>query len=75
MRVYSASRQSSSLLACPARGRAIAKTRWNSPMHPIVYFWAGTSVAMLEVGNYIPNPRLIPKDYLLGIFEATSSAI
>lgn len=49
--------------------------RWNDAGHPVLYFGTSASVAMLEMGNYIPNPRLIPKDYVLGIYEAASSAI
>lgn len=49
--------------------------RWNDAGHPVLYFGTSAAVAMLEMGNYIPNPRLVPKDYVLGIFEAASNAI
>ena len=49
--------------------------RWNNAGHPVLYFGTSASVAMLEMGNYIPNPRLIPKDYLLGIFKVRTNAI
>lgn len=47
--------------------------RWNDAGHPVLYFGTSASVAMLEVGNYIPKPSLIPKDYVLGIYEVASS--
>ena len=42
--------------------------RWNSPGNPVVYFAGSSSVAMLEMANYIPNPKLIPKQFKLGIY-------
>ncbi|MEL7983111.1 RES domain-containing protein [Vreelandella titanicae] len=49
--------------------------RWNEAGHPVLYFGTSASVAMLEMGNYIPNPRLVPKDYMLGIYKAQTEAI
>ncbi|MGP9766244.1 RES family NAD+ phosphorylase [Halomonas sp. AOP13-D3-9] len=43
--------------------------RWNAPGNPVVYFGTSASVAMLELGNYLPSPRLLPANYRLGIFE------
>ena len=49
--------------------------RWNDPGHPVLYFGTSASVAMLEMGNYIPDPRLVPKDFRLGIHDVQSSAV
>lgn len=49
--------------------------RWNDAGHPVLYFGTSAAVAMLEMGNYIPNPRLIPKDYILGVYEIHTNAI
>ena len=43
--------------------------RWNSVGHPALYFAETASVAMLEMANYLPSPRLIPSSYRLGIYE------
>ncbi len=43
--------------------------RWNKPGLPALYFGASASVAMLEMANYLLSPRLIPKNYRLGIYE------
>lgn len=43
--------------------------RWNTPGQPVLYFALSPSVAMLEMANYLPSPRLIPKSYQLGIYE------
>ncbi len=43
--------------------------RWNNPGLPILYFGASASVAMLEMANYLPSPRLVPDDYRLGVYE------
>lgn len=49
--------------------------RWNLAGEPVLYFGTSASVAMLEMGNYIPKPRMVPKSYALGIYETTSTAI
>ena len=43
--------------------------RWNRAGHPALYFTETASVAMLEMANYLPSPRLVPKSYRLGIYE------
>ena len=43
--------------------------RWNSPGIPVLYFATTPSVALLEMANYIPSPRLVPPNYRLGIYE------
>ena len=43
--------------------------RWNKPGLPVLYFAEAASVAMLEMANYLLSPRLIPKNYRLGIYE------
>lgn len=43
--------------------------RWNTSGIPVLYFASTPSVALLEMANYLPNPRLIPADYRLGIYH------
>lgn len=43
--------------------------RWNHPGHPVMYFALSASVAMLEMANYIPNPRFVPPAYRLGVYD------
>lgn len=43
--------------------------RWNRPGNPALYFGTSASVAMLEMGNYLPSPRTVPPSYRLGIYE------
>lgn len=43
--------------------------RWNSSGLPVLYFASTPSVALLEMANYLPSPRLIPADYRLGIYQ------
>lgn len=47
--------------------------RWNKPQLPVLYFAPTPSVALLEMANYLPSPRLVPKDYRLGIYELPKS--
>ena len=47
--------------------------RWNSPGFPVLYFASSPAVALLEMANYLPSPRLVPKDYNLGIYELPSN--
>ena len=42
--------------------------RWNQSGHPVLYFASTPSVALLEMANYLPSPRLVPADYKLGIY-------
>ena len=43
--------------------------RWNAAGVPALYFAETASVAMLEMANYLPSPRLVPASYKLGVFE------
>nr|WP_255346721.1 RES family NAD+ phosphorylase [Synechococcus sp. PCC 7336] len=43
--------------------------RWNQPGLPVLYFASSPAVALLEMANYLPSPRLVPKSYRLGIYE------
>lgn len=43
--------------------------RWNRPGLPVLYFAASPAVALLEMANYLPSPRLVPKSYRLGIYK------
>ncbi len=48
--------------------------RWNNAGVPVLYFAESASVAMLEMANYLPSPRLVPAAYRLGVYEVASSA-
>ncbi len=43
--------------------------RWNKSGIPVLYFATTPSVALLEMANYLPSPKLIPADYRLGIYH------
>ena len=43
--------------------------RWNLPGIRVLYFATTPSVALLEMANYLPSPRLVPPSYRLGIYE------
>lgn len=43
--------------------------RWNRAGTSVLYFALTPSVALLEMGNYLPSPRLVPDSYRLGIYE------
>ena len=43
--------------------------RWNLPGQPVLYFGAAAGIALLEMANYLPSPRLVPEDYRLGVYE------
>lgn len=43
--------------------------RWNLPGFPVLYFGSSPGVALLEMANYLPNPRNVPKDYRMGIYS------
>ncbi|PLC49578.1 hypothetical protein CR159_11615 [Pollutimonas subterranea] len=49
--------------------------RWNKAGIPVLYFALTPAVALLEMGNYLPSPRLVPKSYRLGIYELPDSAL
>ena len=48
--------------------------RWNPPGQPSLYLAFSPSVAMLEMANYLPSPRLVPKDYVMGVYEIPDDA-
>jgi RES domain-containing protein len=50
-------------------GSFLNGARWNTSGIPVLYFASTPSVALLEMANYLPNPRLIPADYRLGIYH------
>jgi RES domain-containing protein len=50
-------------------GSFLNGARWNQPGIPVLYFASTPSVALLEMANYLPNPRLVPADYRLGIYH------
>ena len=43
--------------------------RWNVQGVPVIYFATTASLAMLELANYLPSPRLVPLNYRLGIYN------
>ena len=47
--------------------------RWNSPGLPVLYFASTPSVALLEMANYLPSPRLVPADYRLGVYQLSDN--
>ena len=47
--------------------------RWNEPRIPVLYFAETVGVAMLEMANYLPSPRLIPPAYRLGVYEVAGN--
>ena len=47
--------------------------RWNKAGTPVLYFALTPAVALLEMGNYLPSPRLVPQSYRLGIYELPDS--
>tara|TARA_R110000796_G_scaffold252301_1_gene386006 strand:+ start:14616 stop:15089 length:474 start_codon:yes stop_codon:yes gene_type:complete len=49
--------------------------RWNKAGQPVLYFGSSAAVVMLEMGNYLPNPRLVPKDMVIGIYEVDTTAV
>ena len=48
--------------------------RWNRPGIPVVYFAETAAVAMLEMANYLPSPRLVPSTYRLGVYQVPADA-
>ena len=49
--------------------------RWNEPGIPVLYFAATAGVAMLEMANYLPSPRLVPTSYRLGVYEVVGNPV
>lgn len=55
---------------CTGKGASFMDgARWNKSGVPVLYFAFSPSVAMLEMANYFPSPRLIPKNRVLGIYS------
>ena len=50
-------------------GSFLIGARWNKSGIPVLYFASTPSVALLEMANYLPSPRLIPTAYRLGIYS------
>ena len=49
--------------------------RWNEAGIPALYFANAPSVAMLEMANYLPSPRLVPRDYRLAVYEMADDSV
>ena len=49
--------------------------RWNLPGIPVMYFALSASVALLEMANYLPSPRFVPKNYRLAIYELNTDLV
>lgn len=49
--------------------------RWNEPGVAVLYFAVTASIAMLEMANYLPSPRLVPAGYRLGIYDSGSPSM
>lgn len=47
--------------------------RWNEPGIPVLYFAESASVAMPEMANYLPSPRLVPPTYRLGVYDVAGN--
>jgi RES domain-containing protein len=43
--------------------------RWNAPRTPIMYLSSNVQNAMLEIANYMPNPKMVNKLYEVAVFE------
>ncbi|NJK58637.1 MAG: RES family NAD+ phosphorylase [Pleurocapsa sp. SU_5_0] len=73
MRLYRITKQKY-LTSYSGQGKSFQDgARWNSPGLPVLYFASSPAVALLEMANYLPSPRLIPKDYNLGIYDLPSN--
>ncbi|AMD01544.1 hypothetical protein LOKO_02484 [Halomonas chromatireducens] len=40
-----------------------------------MYYATSAPLAPLEMGSYIPSPRVVPRDYMLGVFELETDDI
>lgn len=45
--------------------------RWNKKGVPVLYFASSPSVAMLELANYLPSPRLLPNNSVMCVYEVS----
>lgn len=48
--------------------------RWNRPGQPVLYFACNASTALLEMANYLPSPRMMPRALRMGIYELDERA-
>lgn len=44
-------------------------SRWSRPGLPVLYFGGSAGIALLEMANYLPSARRVPRDYRLGVYE------
>ncbi len=49
--------------------------RWNPKGYQVMYFSFSPAVAMLEMANYLPSPRLVPKNYRLASYQVEASLV
>lgn len=49
--------------------------RWNRPSQRVLYFASSAAIAMLEMANYLPSPRLVPATYRLGQYEVPEGLV
>ncbi|MEM9154933.1 MAG: RES family NAD+ phosphorylase [Cyanobacteria bacterium P01_F01_bin.33] len=69
MRLYRIAKEKY-LASFSGRGKSFLDgARWNQPGFSVLYFAPSPAVALLEMANYLPSPRLVPKNYRLGIYE------
>lgn len=47
--------------------------RWNLAGDAVLYFALSPATALLEMANYLPSPRLVPKNYRLGVYQIPDS--
>ncbi len=45
--------------------------RWNNKGVPVLYFAMSPSTAMLELANYLPTPRLLPKNTVMCVYDVS----
>jgi len=43
--------------------------RWNRPGQPVLYFALDAATALLELGQYLPSPQLMPKHYRFAEYD------
>lgn len=49
--------------------------RWNLPGTPVIYLSSNVQNAMLEIANYVPDPRMVNAHYSVVIFEVPELSI
>lgn len=73
MRLYRITKEKY-LTSFSGRGKSFTDSaRWNLPGIPVLYFASTPAVALLEMANYLPSPRLVPKTYRLGVYEISDT--